>query len=114
MSVHDYFLGPRKSRSGRTLAFSRLDIALSIVLGVTLLAAISYSADPGGGWTKLRIFAVLGLFIATTVIAQHRLIVFGCALGIVTMRLAVGVLGDSHQLFFLVSTLVCGLALGFF
>jgi hypothetical protein len=108
MGAFDYFFGSRKSSNGRILAFSRFDVVLSIVLGFTLLAAISYSAESHGGWTKLRMIIVLGIFVATTVVAQHRNIVFGCALGIVTMRLALGSFGVSHQLFFLISAIVCG------
>jgi hypothetical protein len=109
MRVFTYLFGSRKSPSGRALAFSRFDLALSVVLGIALLAAISYSAETGGyGWTRLRIGLVLGVFLLTTIAAQHRNIVFGCALGIVTMRLGIGCFGGSHQLFFLIAVAICG------
>lgn len=106
MSAFEYFFGPRRDSRGRVFEFSRFDVALSIVLGLTFLAAISYTAEAHNGWTRLRIAVVLGVFVVTTLIAQHRLIVFGCALGIVTMRLAIGVFGGSHPLFFLISAVV--------
>lgn len=110
MSAFEYFFGPRKDSSGKVFEFSRFDVALSIVLGLTLLAAISYSAEPHNAWTKLRVMVVLGVFVVTTLIAQHRRIVFGCALGIVTMRVAIGVFSSAHTLFFLIGAMVCATA----
>ena len=107
MSAFEYLFGLRKDKHGRILSFTRFDVALSVVLGLTLLAAISYSAEPHNGWTTLRSIVVLGVFVSATLLAQHRQVVFGCALGIVTMRLAIGVFSASHSLFFLVTTVVC-------
>ena len=103
----DYIFGPRRDARGGTLSFTRFDIFLAVVLGFALLAAISYSAEPLNGWTKLRVAIVLGVFVAVGLVAQNRLVVFGCSMGIVTMRLALGVLLGHHPLQFLLAALVC-------
>jgi hypothetical protein len=106
MSALEYLFGPQKDSRGRAMPFSRFDVALSVVLGLTLLVAISYNVEPHKGWTRLRIVIVLGGFVVTTLIAQHRRIVFGCALGIVTMRLVMGVFSSAHPLFLLIPAVV--------
>lgn len=78
-----------------------------LVLGFALLAAISYSAEPLNGWTKLRVAVVLGVCLAVEFVAQDRLVVFGCSMGIVTMRLAFGVLLGRYPLRFLLAAVVC-------
>jgi hypothetical protein len=100
MGIREYVFGFKTDRRGRVLPFSRFDIALSVMLGFTLLAIISFSAEPNSGWTRSHIIIVLAVLLAVGLAAQHRKIVFGCGAGIVALRFAIAVFLGSHALFF--------------
>jgi hypothetical protein len=107
VSVYRYFFRPVEER-GRILPFTRFDILVSALLAVALMAAISYSAEPVHGWTIQRAGIVMIVVVTTIVIAQHRRIVLGCAVGIITWRFIVGLLLGTHPLFMLLGAVLCG------
>jgi hypothetical protein len=102
--LQSYFFDNIDDRNGKVLPFSRFDVFLAVVLGVTMLAALAYSDEPVHGWTAKR--AVIDTAIAAVClgIAQHRRVVVGCAFGVVTLRFLVGIVIGPHSVPIFVAT----------
>jgi hypothetical protein len=80
-----------------------------MILGIALLVAIAYSAQPGG-WSEKRAFIVGTIAIIAIIVAQNRSVVAGCAFGLVAFRMGLGVFSGSHIVIFLIGTIVAGCA----
>jgi hypothetical protein len=91
-----FLFAKRKDKWNRSLPFTRWDIVLSVVLGITLMAAIAYSAEAHGGWSLKRGVVVGGVAIFAVWVSQNRRVVLGCAFGLISFRMVLGLLPGMH------------------
>lgn len=110
-NLRQFVFGTREGQRGETLPLTRWDILLSVILGIALVIAIAYSAEPhGGGWSIKR-----GLLVGVTAIftmgaAQNRRVVLGCAFSLIVLRMGLAVFTGPHPLAFLAGALAAGCA----
>ena len=107
MRIREYVFGPQKGSGGTLLLSSRFDIALSVVLGLTLLAAIAFSSESHNGWSTFRIIAVSTVSLVITLVAQRRRVVFGCATAIVAGRMVIASLAGDFSPYCIAGAINC-------
>jgi len=87
------------------LPFTRWDILLSLILGVALMVAIAYSAEPHGGWTLKRGLVVGAIVMFAICAAQNRKVALGCAFSLVAIRMGIGIMIGPYPLAFIAGTI---------
>lgn len=85
---------------------SRFDLGLGIILGVALMAAIVFSAEPHHGWTIRRTTAVAAILLAAITLAQRPRVVFGLGFALITLRMAIAAILGFHLLIMVPITLI--------
>jgi hypothetical protein len=107
MRMREYLFGPQKASDGTLLLSSRFDIVLSVVLGFTFLAVIAFSSELHAGWTRSRIIVVCAVVLVTSLLAQRRRVVFGCAVAIVSGRFVIAALSGTFPLYCIAGAIIC-------
>ncbi len=105
-SLQQFMFGRREGKRGETLPFTRWDILLSVMLGVALMVAIAYSAEPHRGWTLKRGLVVGSIVMFAIYAAQNRKVALGCAFGLVAVRMGIGIMTGPYSLAFIAGTIV--------
>ena len=106
--IRQFMFAKRQDASGQTLPFTRWDILLSVTLGMALMAAIAYSAEPHGGWSLKRGSLVGGTVVFVICSAQNRRAALGCAFSLVALRMGVGVFVGPHPIIFIAGAIATG------
>jgi hypothetical protein len=104
--IREYLFGSWIDRSGTRMLTSRFDLGLALVLGVALMAAIAYSAEPHHGWTLRRTIIVGAILLMVIVFAQRLRVVFACGFALITFRIAIAAILGFHLLVMLPIALI--------
>jgi amino acid transporter len=106
MSARQFLFAKRKDEWDRTLPFTRWDIILSVILGITMMAAVAYSAEMHGGWSLKRGVVVGSIATLAVCASQNRRVVLGCAFALIAFRMMFGLLTGTHPFIFSASIVV--------
>jgi len=106
----EFVFGARKGERGEVLPFTRWDVLLSVILGITLMVAIGYSVEPHEGWSLKRCLLVGATMIFAIGTARNRKAVLGCAFVLVAFRMGPAVMIGPHPLFLLAGAIAAGCA----
>jgi hypothetical protein len=101
---NSYLFGLIIEKNDRTLPFSRMDTVWAAVLALALMVSTSFAPEffthkPLGHLQRRNLTISIVVALAILILNSSRKIVLGCALGIMTLRLALVVLiMDGHRL----------------
>ena len=94
--MRNYFFEAMPGKSGEPLPFCRFDVAASAGIALAFMYAYAFSL---GAWTVPSACKCAGAVLAAVIVllmTRPRKLVLGAALGIITIRLAFGLLFVAH------------------